>query len=170
MARLTPHAVKGITTSMRGQIDYCFIFREKSPDNLRKIYDTFAGGYFPNRVVFEQVFRSCTMDKRCLVVKNSDIKDESGSFDGGIYFYRAKVDHREFTIGCDAMWKHHYTTYNDHYESDEEKENAKIVTASGGGVLRAIADDREEPKRRREIEVALRKVRPGRARVVTQKG
>jgi len=143
--------MKGITTSMRGQVDYAYIFKEKAPENIKKIYDTFAGGYFENRFVFEAVFRQCTLDKRALVVRNSDNPLEEGDFEGGIFFYKAKKieDHGEFTIGCDAMWKYHLAQYNEHYESDEEKfiDQKQVV--------------KDAPRKKSEIgAVQLRKVKP----------
>lgn len=139
--------MKGITTSMRGQIDYCFIFREKSPENLKKIYDTFAGGFFESRMIFESVFKSCTLDKRALVIRNSDIVDESAAFDGGIFFYRAKVKHRDFIIGCDEMWRYHLRNYNEHYESDEDEADSS----------NAIVRGTDAPKKKSEISVVLKK-------------
>jgi hypothetical protein len=142
--------IKSIGPGIRGQIDYAFLFKEKAPENRRKLFETFAGGFFENKTVFEQVFDSCTKSKRAMVVRNCDVKEESGPFDGGIYFYRAKVDLREFTIGCDDMWRHHYKVYNDHYQSDEEEE-----AFSGAAALP------EAPKKRSEIEVTLRKTARG---------
>ena len=97
-----------------------------------------------------------------MVVRNCDIKDDSGPFDGGIYFYRARVDLREFTIGCDEMWRHHHKTYNSHYESDEEEAAVKGVDADDAVY--------EPPKKRSEIHVTLRKKPSSRARAATRKG
>jgi hypothetical protein len=145
--------MKGITTSMRGQVDYCYIFKEKAPENIKKIYDTFAGGYFENRFVFEAVFRQCTADKRALVVRNSDNPAEEGDFEGGIFFYKAKKieDHGEFTIGCDAMWKYHLAQYNEHYESDEEKFIDHKLEQKR---------TRDAPRKKSEMAVQLRKTKP----------
>lgn len=52
--------LKGLDPSMREQIDYCYIFKTKSPENQKRIYDTFAGGNFDSRYVFENVLRECT--------------------------------------------------------------------------------------------------------------
>lgn len=86
-----------------------------------------------------------------MVVRNTDVsrEDEQTTFDGGIFFYRAKVDHREFTIGCDEMWRYHYRHYNEHYESDEEDKAASTSLAQLGVT-------REAPKKKSEIEVSLR--------------
>lgn len=135
--------LKAITASMREQCDYAFIFKSKTPENMKKIYDTFAGGYFESKFLFDRVFNKCTQDRRTLVIRNSDNNDESGPFEGGVFFYKARIDHREFTIGCDAMWRFHYRQYNAHYESDEEAGDQP--------------NDVDPPRKRSEMTITLRK-------------
>jgi hypothetical protein len=150
--------MKGVTTSMRGQVDYVYIFKEKSPENIKRIYDTFAGGYFENRFVFEAVFRECTLDKRALVVRNSDNKYEEGDFEGGIFFYKAKTvdEHGEFTIGCDAVWKYHLSQYNEHYESDEETFIEQKQQQQG-----SLSSLHDAPRKKSEIgTIQLRRKKP----------
>lgn len=153
--------MKGITTSMRGQVDYCYIFKEKAPENIKKLYDTFAGGYFENKFVFESVFRQCTLDKRALVVRNSDNPDEDGDFEGGIFFYKARIDHPDFTIGCDQMWKFHLSQYNEHYETDEEK----FIDDKHAGSVGA-SKQHNAPRKNSELAVQLRKTKPSAAAIV----
>lgn len=98
-------------------------------------------------MVFETVFRSCTLDRRALVVRNADVDESEGAFDGGIFFYKAKAKHREFSIGCETMWRYHYKRYNAHYESDEENcEERKVAVKTA-----------DAPKRKSDVAVLLRK-------------
>lgn len=152
--------MKGITTSMRGQVDYCYIFKEKAPDNIKKLYDTFAGGYFENRFVFESVFRTCTLDHRALVVRNSDNPDEDGDFEGGILFYKASASHPPFTIGNDEMWRSHWAKYNDHYESDEEGK------FESGGQDASLQSAPGAPRKRGDMSVQLRRQKPDASAIV----
>jgi len=138
--------MKSVTASMRGQFDYIYIFKERAPENLRKVYDVFAGGFFDSKLVFETVFRSCTLDRRAFVIKNADVDENEGAFDGGVFFYKAKAKHREFSIGCEAMWRYHYRFYNQHYESDEEDQKTAAVPGT-----------RDAPKKRSDVAVVLRK-------------
>lgn len=90
------------------------------------------------------------MDKRALVVRNSDNPNEEGDFEGGIFFYKARKieDHGDFTIGCDSMWKYHLAQYNDHYESEEEE---KLDTREY---------TKDAPRKKSEMAVQLRRTKP----------
>jgi hypothetical protein len=148
--------IKGLDPSMREQVDYCYIFKTKSPENQKRIYDAFAGGMFESKYVFENVLKACTIDRRAMVVRNSDIsnEDEQGAFDGGILFYKGRKidDLPQFYIGCDQMWRYHFQRYNEHYESDEEDGEAMDAKASSN----LIALD-PAPKRGQKMKVALRR-------------
>lgn len=141
--------LKCISPAMREQSDYIYLFKNKSPEGKKKIYDTFAGGFFESKFVFEHVFNMCTLDKRVMVVKNSDVHEESGPFDGGIYYYKAKKEHREFHIGSDSMWRYHFRVFNQNYEDELERADDKND-----------APRRDPPKRQSQISVALKKPRP----------
>lgn len=126
---------KALRPNMRSQVDYVFILKEKAPEMINKIWDCFAGGHFKSKKQFTSTLDKCTRDFRCLVIKNADVNEDDGDFNGSVYFYKAKKEHHDFRIGCDAMWEEHYRQYNEHYETDEENagsddEDTNTVVAS----------------------------------------
>jgi len=136
---------KSFHPNMRSQVDYVFILKAVALEVTNKIWDTFAGGHFPDKITFLRVLRECTRNYRALVIKNSDIDESEGDFDGSVFFYKAKPQHRPFTIGSDDMWRHHFKVYNEHYESDEENKSG----GSGGesASATAVSARRRQPAR-----------------------
>lgn len=144
---------KALHPNMRSQIDYLFVLKEKSPEMLDKIYSCFCGGHFQDKHLFRAVLNQCTRDYRALVVKNADVIEGDGEFDGGIYFYKAKLHKKPFYVGSKAMWQYHYTHFNEHYESDEERNKKKDNSHKSASKSTAILP------RGKQIEVVCRRER-----------
>ena len=137
---------KALHPNMRSQIDYAFILKEKAPEMLNKIYDCFAGGHYPDKQTFRAVLHGCTLSYKCMVIRNADVIESDGDFEGGVYFYKAKKEHKPFTVGCDAMWRYHFRKYNNHYETDEE--NGKTAVQNLGNNNIKVVCKRKARKKR----------------------
>jgi len=96
---VTMQYVLGIPPVLRTNIDYCFIFREPSIGNRKRIYDNFCG-MIPTFNMFCQVMDSLEQYE-CLVVCNDADKTK---LEDQVCWYKAK-DNGEFKFGGDQMWK-----------------------------------------------------------------
>lgn len=86
---------KGIDPTLRGQIDWAFIWKVAKPGERKKIYDEWVG-YFKNFAEFDRAFNQTTGNFQCLVVKSSP--NGSTNLNDNVYFYLAKI-RPEFTVG-----------------------------------------------------------------------
>lgn len=59
-----------ITPSLRCNFDYVFLLADDSSDNIKKLYEHYAG-MFPNVQVFEQVFSEITKNYGVMVIDNT---------------------------------------------------------------------------------------------------
>lgn len=126
---------KVLRPNMRSQIDFLFAFKEKAPEVRKKLYDCFAGGHFKGeRKTFDAVYDKCTEDFRSMVVRNVDVDESDGDFEGGIYYYKAKETHRPFTICSNAVWRQHFYHYNENYEIEAEEEMLRRHRAKREGL------------------------------------
>ena len=118
---LTMQYTNGIPPSLRGNIDYVFIFNEPSLVSRRKIWLDYAA-IIPTFDIFCNILDACTQNHECLVIKTSansiDLREN-------IFYYKAK-EHTKFKAGHWKFWKYHKNNYNQNYEQENLNENKKI--------------------------------------------
>lgn len=119
---LTMQFPMGIGPELRAQLQYVFIFFDNNLQNRRKLYDNYAG-FIPDFKMFCNILDDCTKNHECLVIRN-DIK--STKLDELLFYYKAK-DHGDFRVGSPALWKLHDESFNEHYDSDNDKQKEEII-------------------------------------------
>lgn len=76
----------GITTDLRFNFDYYFLFNQHSTINKNKLWKDYVG-MFPDFNAFEKVFTKCTEHYRCMVIDN---KKQTSNINEKLYWYKAK--------------------------------------------------------------------------------
>jgi hypothetical protein len=107
--------VIGIGPSMRGNVDYIFIFRENNYQNRKKLYDQYCG-VFPSFDMFCSVLDVVTEGYGCMVIDNTS---RSNKLEDIIFWYEATI-RDNFTVGSREMWEAHNQLAVD--DEDEEEE------------------------------------------------
>lgn len=90
----------GIPPSLRGNIQYVFIFREPVTANRKRIYESYAG-MFPTFEMFCQVMDQCTEDYHCLVLDNTTT---SNKLEDQVFWYRAE-EKPAYRLCDPELWK-----------------------------------------------------------------
>ena len=107
----------GVPPALRTCIDYVFILREPNLKNRKKLWENYCS-IFPTLQMFCDVMDNLTEDYHCMVIKNRVV---SNKIEDVVFWYKAKY-HDPFKIGTRDLWEFHDKNYNNHYESDEEKD------------------------------------------------
>jgi len=98
--------IKDAPPSIRGNIDFLFVFDTNSQEELRKLHVKFFGMF--TFADFKRVFRACVGEKyNCCVL---DVRESRGSPGKGIYFCKAADLTKKdgvgpaFKVGARAFW------------------------------------------------------------------
>jgi len=102
---LTMQYQVGITPDYRSNIDWIFLCKENKKVEREKLWKYYAG-IFPNLNMFEQIFLSCTVDKKCMVI---DSLSESDKINDQVFWFKATI-RGNFRLCYDDWW-----VDNDHY-------------------------------------------------------
>lgn len=114
---LTMQFPLGIKPEFRCNFDYIFLRREKLANNIKRLYEHYAG-MFPSLRTFQMVFNQITDDYGAMVIDNrtdsSDIWDQ-------IYWYKAKVfdDNELKKVGIGRYVKYHDNHYNKQWDDED---------------------------------------------------
>ncbi len=101
----------GIPPTMRGNVDYIFLFAHYSREDKKKLYETYAS-CFDDYHHFDRVFTEITKDHRCMVIDNTrhshDYKDK-------IFYYKVDVEDlpTSFKVGSLSYWGFHENNYKE---------------------------------------------------------
>lgn len=90
-----------VPTSVRGQIDYIFAFREAQKDNRERLYKYFFS-VFDSFEQFNHILTLATRGRRCIVrddVCGSDDPNEC------IFVYEAVIRKHKFKVGRGVFWR-----------------------------------------------------------------
>ena len=115
MFLMTLQFAVSVPPSFRGQIDYCFMFKETFISNRRRLYEHYAG-MFPTFEIFCQVLNQCTENNECLVI---DYTSKSSNISDQVFWYKAE-SHPPFKLGAPEFWQYHSNNYT---EQDEEEDD-----------------------------------------------
>lgn len=96
-----------ITTDLRGQIDYLFLYKVNSPQEREKLFNIF-GGMFPDKKTFCKIHEQCTKDYGCMVIDNTQ---PDPSLEKSVFWFRPPMLNN-IRIGSRSMWKYHEKYYN----------------------------------------------------------
>jgi hypothetical protein len=89
----------GISSSLRGQIDYTFLFKTNIESDKRKLFEHY-GGCLKTFEIFKIVLEACTNDYSCLVINNNN---NSGNLEECVFYYKAKL-HGDFKMCSNDIW------------------------------------------------------------------
>ena len=110
----------GISSELRTNIDYTFIFRENIYSNRKRLYEQYCG-MFNTFDMFCSVMDQVTEDFHCLVIDNHS---KSNKLEDQVFWYRAE-SHPHFRIGPDEIWQY----CNQKYIEEEEDDNDVNIDA-----------------------------------------
>ena len=125
MYMLTMQAPLGIPPDLRKQFEYIFLFAEEFTNELKKLYEHYAG-MFPNITAFMQVFKKVTEDFCCMVLVNTNRHKTdlriTGTFLDKIFWYKAdNVNIGNF--GCDQFRMLHKKNYDNNWRINKKTLN-----------------------------------------------
>lgn len=110
----------GIHPTFRSNVDYIVLYKEIKYDNLKRLYNYYAG-YFHHFRDFCDVFKQCTEDFGCMVIdgKGSTIEDS-------IFWYRVdkRIEKMEFKCCDPKYWANNQAILRRRYE-DEADDDAQ---------------------------------------------
>lgn len=148
----------GVAPTLRSNIDWVFICREIIPANRKRLHEHYCG-QIGTLAEFNAVMDQVTQDYRCLVIKNTGI---SNRIEDNFFWWKATVYEDDWRMGCKAFWAAHEENYNEHWQSDEEKQYKKKLVdnpdfledpddPSGVGGGRSLRNGNFNKRRRVEI-------------------
>lgn len=140
---LTMQAPLGIEPSLRDNIDYVFLYPVDNFNQLKKVWDNYAG-CIPDIRLFNRILMKLTEDYKVMMVN----RRPSGSGLGEkVFYYLAKE--RDFMFGSKIFRKFHKKYYNPRHAQEEffKKPNMDIDLGTFIGKKKELA----------EIEISLRK-------------
>lgn len=120
MFLFTMQAPMAIPSSLRGNIDFTFIFQTNNVNHRKNLYENYAG-IFRTREIFEKVLDACTEDYGCLVINNTikthDIQKQA-------FYYKAK-EHDEYRLCSNSYWLQVRRPSNTTKDTKEKSYNLK---------------------------------------------
>lgn len=108
---MTFQYVKDMPPAIRSNIDYVFINKDNSKENIEKLYSCF-GGFFPNIDTFRHVMDNCTENYECMVIDNTS---NSKHIEDNVFWYKAHFPTPKFRMGSPEFWALHNKKYNKDY-------------------------------------------------------
>jgi hypothetical protein len=105
----------GISTTLRGNIDFIFILRENIMSNRKRIYENYAG-MFPTFELFCSVLDQCTENYECLVINNMS---KSNQINEQVFWYKAE-QHPDFKMGPPEIWNYCAEKFVEDKDDDDE--------------------------------------------------
>jgi hypothetical protein len=121
---LTMQYQMGIPPEYRSNIDWVFICKENKKVERDKLWKYYAG-IFPTIAMFEQIFMSCTTDKKCMVINQLA---ESSRLEDQVYWFKAHV-RTNFRVCYDHFWENNEYYLNKRLEVTDTKPNTESTKA-----------------------------------------
>lgn len=118
---LTMQAPMGITSDLRGNIDFTFILQNNNTLHRKNLYENYAG-MFPTREIFEKVLDACTEDYGCLVIDNSK---KTNKLEEQVFYYKAS-SHEDYKMCSNSFWQKTNKSSKTHYNEDTETRQYKL--------------------------------------------
>jgi hypothetical protein len=119
--------------SLRQQIDYTFLSREKNPQNRERLYKNY-NVCFSSSAQFEECMKKCTLNHETMILNNGST--DSDRPEDNVFWWKAKwlKDGRKYRVNKHgSWWKYHKRRYNPtHYMKDAQIQTKHNV---GGGVI-----------------------------------
>ena len=123
---LTMQYPLGIPPAYRTNIDYIFICKEPKVNNLKRLYEHYAG-IFPTFQMFRDVLTQVTKDYGCMVLDNTST---SSLLSEQVFFYKADINQPNFNgfkMCYDVFWKNnekYLQSGSDPEEMDEDNRSS----------------------------------------------
>lgn len=111
---LTMQFPLGITPDLRCNFDYIFLMAEDNFNNLKRIYEHYAG-CFPSFFAFKQIYTELTKNYGCMVIVNRGARENIFE---KIYYYKApdfNKTENNITFGCNQFRKYHEKNYDSNW-------------------------------------------------------
>ena len=98
---LTSQYCLDLSPDLRGNCDYCFIFRDTVISNKQRLWKYFFG-MFETYQDFSRVMDTCTENYGCLVLDNTA---KSNEIEHCVFWWRANPTPPPFRLGAKIFWK-----------------------------------------------------------------
>jgi hypothetical protein len=121
----------GLTPDYRSNIDWVFLCKENKKIERDKLWKYYAG-IFPSLSMFEQIFMTCTTNKKCMVL---DSLSDSETLTDQVFWFKASL-RGEFHVCYDEFWQN-----NEYYL----KKRMSIEDPDAPGIGRSVANT-QKPK------------------------
>lgn len=117
MLLYTTQYVRSIPPDIRNNIDYCFVGREPSVLERKKLYQELFG-IIPNFPAFCKVMDITTDKYGVLVLDKTSV---SNNISDNIYYYKAKFPTRKYKACSKKLWDIHNKYYKNSHEENSKK-------------------------------------------------
>jgi len=140
---LTMQAPLGIEPALRDNIDYVFLYPMDNANQLKKVWDNYAG-CIPDIRLFNRVLLKLTEDFKVMLVNR---RPKGSTLSDKVFYYLA-VD-RDFMFGSKQFRKSHKKYYNPNHAQEDlcQKPHMELDLGSFIGKKKELAD----------IQISLRK-------------
>jgi hypothetical protein len=124
--------------SLRQQIDFTFLSREKNPQNRERLYKNY-NVCFKSYQEFESCMQSCTMNHETLVLNNGN--SESDKIEDNVNWWRSKhvsieKGGRRFRVNPNGTWwQFHHERFNPEYYNTNNTTNSTTPKNMGNGMI-----------------------------------
>lgn len=113
---LTMQYPLGIGPDLRTNFDYRFFLADDQPQNIKKLFELYAG-IFPDFRTFTEIFKQVIPKYRSLVICNTTADQQ---FSEKVFWYRApKPDDPMYDgsrFGCKQFWRYHDLNFNEDWK------------------------------------------------------
>lgn len=140
-----------IGPDIRTQIDYVFALKENNASNRHKLHQYFFG-IFDRYDEFCTVFDSCTNNRECLVLDNTQVNNK---VEDSVYYYKANPDIGNFRVGDEVYFKldRYFSKSEDQQNSLQTKLPDPVKTKTKINYVEKIEDEedshKDQPKKKR---------------------
>lgn len=126
---LTMQYQMGIPPEYRTNIDWVFICKENKKVEREKLWKYYAG-IFPTMAMFEQIFMSCTTDKKCMVI---NCLAESEKLEDQVFWFKASI-RNNFRVCYDDFWE------NNEYYVNKRLQLTDNIKPDAAGSSKGVED------------------------------
>ena len=116
---LSTQAPLSLPPEMRGQVDYCYAFKQLVWRDKQRLWENFFG-VFKDFYVFDEVMDQVTKDFKSLVL---DQTGQDTTIESVVSFWKAQADLPKFKLGNRQYWSYHLMHYDASRDSDSSDDD-----------------------------------------------
>ena len=110
-----------LVPSMRGQIDYCYAFKQLNWKDKQRLWENYFG-VFKDFYVFDEVMDEVTKDFKCLVL---DQTGQDTTIEAVVRYWKAVTDLPRFKLGNRNYWAWHLMHFDASRDSDSSDDEGR---------------------------------------------